>query len=334
MFVDRDIWHDGAIGVDGEIRSKYHLFKKMGKIMAEDNPIKYRRLTDVALLHYRPYYWASYLGVSELKHDNAALHNYFRNDFFWYMQKLDVDFDITEVDSVGNYKLVFALLGDFMDATDAQKLLAYVKDGGTLVILPYVPSIDLNGLGMNEFRQVTSIKAEVQAEDVSQIHTTYGTVEYGGNLTIYQAAGDVLAGCESGACGYITPLGKGNLITLGFWLDKTGDSVLNGILRQSGVRNYASTDDTGSEAELHLSTETQILLYVVNREHTTKDVKVFLDLDYLGINPDDEMEIIDVVAEQKIPQNEGEYLWTGKDLHNGIKLHFDGQDAVMMKIVK
>ena len=343
MFVDRDIWHDGAIGVDGEIRSKYYLFKKMGRIMKEDNPIKYRRMTDVALLHYRPYYWASYLGISGLKYNNATIHNNFRSGFFWYLQNRDVDFDITEVDNVGNYKLVFALLGDFMDAKDAKKLLSYVKDGGTLVVLPHVPSIDLDGLPMNEFRALAKIESIWRdgeppllrpATKISQIETSYGTVKYSGDVTIYKSMGDVLAKCESGPCGYITPYGKGKLITLGFWLDKTGDEVLNGILSQAGVRNYASTDNAGSEAELHISAENEILLYVVNREHVKKDVKVVLDLDFLGIRLNDKVEIIDVVAEQKISPNGKEYLWTGKDLQNGIKLHFDGQDAVMMKIVR
>jgi len=338
MFVDRDIWHDGAIGVDGEIRSKYHLFKKMGRIMKEDNPIKYRRMTDVALLHYRPYYWASYLGIKVLKHNNAAIHNYFRSGFFWYLQSRDVDFDITEVDNVGDYKLVFALLGDFMDAKDAQKLLAYVKDGGTLVILPHVPNIDLNGLQMDEFRALAGIKsigaALPPATNVSQLDTTYGPVKYSGDVTIYKAMGKVLAKSESGACGYATPYGQGKLITLGFWLDKAGDDMLNGILSQAGIRNYASTDDMGSEAELHVSTEKEILLYVVNREHVKKDVKVVLDLDFLRIKLNDKVEIIDVVAGQKIAKNEREYLWTGKDLQNGISLHFDGQNAMMMKIVR
>jgi beta-galactosidase len=333
MFVDRDIWRDGAIGVDGEIRSKYYLFKKMGRIMKDDNPIKYRRLTDVALLHYRPYYWASYLGISGLRHNNAAIHSYYRSGFFWYLQSRDVDFDITEVGNVSNYKLVFALLGDFMDAEDAKKLLSYVKDGGTLVILPHVPSIDLDGLQMNEFRTVVGIKAEAEA-DVSQIDTTYGTVKYSGNVTVYKALGDVLAECESGSCGYITPYGKGRLITLGLWLDKAGDELLNGILSQAEIRNYASTDDKGSEAELHISTEDEILLYVVNREHIEKDVKVVFDLGFLQIKPDDELEITDVVAEQRITPNGREWLWTGEDLQNGIRLHFDGQDAVMMKIVR
>jgi len=347
MFVDRDIWHDGAIGVDGEIRSKYHLFKKMGRIMKEDNPIKYRRMTDVALLHYRPYYWASYLGIKGLRHDNAAIHNYFRSGFFWYLQNRDVDFDITEVDNVGNYKLVFAPLGDFMDAKDAKKLLAYVKDGGTLVVLPHLPNMDLDGLPMNEFLTLAGIEWRNgeppllrPVTNVSQLDTTYGTVKYSGTATTYNAVGDVLAKCKSGdnpiwlPCGYITPHGKGKLITLGFWLDKAGDDVLNGILSQAGTRNYASTDDMGSEAELHVSTENEILLYVVNREHVKKDVKVVLDLDFLRIQPDDKVEIIDVVAEQKIQKNGGEYLWTYKDLQNGIVLHFDGQDAVMMKIVR
>ena len=338
MFVDRDIWHDGAIGVDGEIRSKYHLFKKMGRIMTEDNPIKYRRLTDVALLHYRPYYWASYLGINGLKHDNAAIHSYFRSGLFWYLQSRDVDFDITEVDNVGDYKLVFAPLGDFMDAADAQKLLSYVENGGTLVILPYIPNTDLDGLRMDEFRTLLGIEtteaAISPATKVSQLETTYDVVKYRGNVTTYKSMGDVLAKCESGACGYSTPHGKGKLITLGFWLDKAGDEVLNGILRQAGIRDYASTDDSASEAELHLSTDNEIRLYVVNREHVKKEVKVLIDLDFLAIKPDDKVEIIDVLADQKIAPNGGQPWWTGKDLQDGISLRFDGQDAVMMKIVR
>ena len=333
MFVDRDIWQDGAIGVDGEIRSKYYLFKKMGKIMKDDNPIKYRRMTDVALLHYRPYYWASFLGISGLKHDNAVIHDYFRNGLFWYLQNHDVDFDITEIGDLGNYKLVFAPLGDFMDAKDAKKLLSYVKNGGTLVVLPDIPSIDLNGLKMNEFRNLVGIKDEFEA-NVSQINTIYGDLKYDGNVTVYKALGDVFAKSESGSCGYITPYGKGKLITLGFWLDKTGDDMLNGILKQAKVRNYALTDDTGSEAELHISTKNEIMLYVVNREHIKKDVKVRIDLDFLRIKPDDKVEITDVVADQKISPNEKDNIWIGKDLQNGIGLHFDGQDAVMIKIVR
>ncbi len=128
-------------------------------------------------------------------------------------------------------------------------------------------------------------------------------MKYSGNVTTYNAVGDVLAKCKSRdnpiwpPCGYITPHGKCKLITLGFWLDKAGDDMLDGILSQAGIRNYASTDDMGSEAELHVSTENEILLYI-------------------SLN------------------HGGEYLWTRKDLQNGISLHFDGQDAVMMKIVR
>jgi hypothetical protein len=333
MFVDRDIWQDGAIGIDGEIRSKYYLFKKMGELMKDDNPIKYRRMTDVAMLHYRPYYWASYLGISGLKHDNSAIHNSFRNDFFWYLQNNDVDFDITDIGNAGNYKLVFAPLGDFMDSEDAKKLLSYVKDGGTLVIFPDVPSIDLDGLQMNEFRKIMNIKDESE-DNVSQIETTYGNIKYDGNVTAYKADGNAFAKGESGSCGYIVPYGKGKLVTLGFWLDKSDDKVLNGILDQAGVISYASTDDKNSEAELHISAKNEVLLYVVNREHVKKDVKVFLSLDFLRIKPDDKVEIVDVLSNQKISPNEKDYMWTGKELQDGVTLHFDGQDATVMKIVR
>ena len=333
MFVDRDIWQDGAIGIDGEIRSKYYLFKKMGELMKDDNPIKYRRMTDVALLHYRPYYWASYLGISGLKHDNSAIHNSFRNDFFWYLQNNDVDFDITDIGNVGNYKLVFAPLGDFMDAEDAKKLISYVKDGGTLVIFPNVPSIDLDGLQMNEFRKLMDIKDESEA-NVSQIETTYGNIKYDGNVTAFKSDGNAFAKSGSGSCGYIMPYGNGKLITLGFWLDKSDDKVLNGILNQAGAISYASTDDKNSEAELHISAKNEILLYVVNREHIKKDVKVFLSLDFLRIKSDDKVEIVDILSNQKISPNGKDYIWTGKELQDGIRLHFDGQDATVMKIMR
>jgi hypothetical protein len=290
-------------------------------------------MTDVALLHYRPYYWASYLGISGLKHDNSAIHNSFRNDFFWYLQNNDVDFDITEIGNVGNYKLIFAPLGDFMDAEDAKKLLSYVKDGGTLVIFPNVPSIDLNGLQMSEFRKAMDIKDESEA-NVSQIETTYGNIKYDGNVTIYKADSNAFAKSESGSCGYIMPYGKGKLITLGFWLDKSDDKVLNGILNQAGAISYASTDDKNSEAELHISAKNEILLYVVNREHIKKDVKVFISLDFLRIKSDDKVEIVDVMSNQKISPNGKDYMLTGKELQNGIRLHFDGQDATIMKIVR
>jgi beta-galactosidase len=333
MFVDRDIWHDGAIGIDGTIRSKYYLFKKMAEIMKEDNPIKYRRMTDVALLHYRPYYWASFLGISGLKHDNAAIHNNYINTFFWYLQSQDVDFDITEIGNLSNYKLVFAVLGDFMDAKNAKKLISYVKNGGTLVILPNIPNIDLDGLQMNELRKIMDINDEAES-NISQIDTSYGNITYDGNVTTYKAVGNVFAKSQNGACGYISPYGKGKFITLGFWLDKAGDDVLNGILNQAQINDYASTDDKNSEAELHLSGKGEILLYVVNREHIKKDVKVALNLNYLQIKPDDKVNIIDVLSGQKIRINGDNDLWTGKDLKDKIPLHFEGQDAVMMKIVR
>ena len=64
------------------------------------------------------------------------------------------------------------------------------------------------------------------------------------------------------------------------------------------------------------------------------NVKVFLSLDFLRIKSDDKVEIVDVLSNQKISPNGKDYIWTGKELQDGIRLHFDGQDATVMKIVR
>ncbi len=161
-FTDREYWFNAPLSELGHKRYVYYTLKKvMDFVKGVKNLGELKRVSDIAVLFYRPYGWFCHLEdpmpsdesrvhIGELEIDGIRSGEVYRE--FEGMIRLisQAGYDPSIVDpwvcpeKLEDYRIIFAPTQSFMDEETQINLLNYVKSGGNLVIGPSVPEKDLS----------------------------------------------------------------------------------------------------------------------------------------------------------------------------------------------
>jgi beta-galactosidase len=159
----------------------------------------------------------------------------FFNGLLRGLQTLNLGYDVRDLetvalDALAQYKQLWVVSTEYMDAATQERLLAYVRRGGHLVMYPAVPTLDLylrpcsvlaDGLQIHPTRSRSPHK--VKAFEIPELFT------YLADKQIYVAEGgtDVVATTTKGEpCGIRKNVGKGSVTALGFAFGYTTDDHL------------------------------------------------------------------------------------------------------------
>ena len=175
------------------------------------------------------------------------------------LQVLNVDYDMVDLskvdaDALKQYKQVWAFATDEMNARDQQVIVDYAKQGGQMVIYPYLPDRDMaqrectiirDALGVypTGFRSIDSPLIDVLG--FNDIKCSNPQITYA-ETSLSDCA--VVARTLDGApCGFEKNLGNGQIVHLGAWMgfDTEGHKpVYDALLKKSEARLIrAGTDN-------------------------------------------------------------------------------------------
>ena len=243
---------------EGERTSAYPLVKRMSSIIhqLEDVIVNSRRKAEICVLFYPPYY-ATELerpvdGNAELTYTPSAIRRpaYF-DGLLKALQVLNIDYDMSDLskataNELNSYKQVWAFCTDEMNAPDQQLIVDYTRNGGNMVIFPYLPDREMNQKPCSIIRDALEIYpsgTEVIDSPLIDIFNRKD-IKCANPQTIYSGKAlldaEIIATTLKGSvCGFKKRLGKGMLLHLGTWIgyDTEGHKpVYKDILNSANAR--------------------------------------------------------------------------------------------------
>jgi beta-galactosidase len=281
---------------EGKRTSAFPLIKRMSRLVktSEGLILNARRKAEICVLFYPPYY-ATELerpeeGASELQFTPAAIRRpaYF-DGLLKVLQVLNIDYDMADLSkvSVGSliqYKQVWAFTADEMNAADQQTIVDYTRNGGNMVIFPYLPDREMSQSPCTIIRDALAIGPSGREIIDSPLIDILGhnDIKCANPQITYSeeslSGAEIIATTIRGtACGFIKTLGSGSLFHLGTWLgfDTEGHKlVYEAILNRSGAKlRQASSDDSYITVCERFTNDNSGVLFIgnyYNEEHTGK----------------------------------------------------------------
>jgi len=255
---------------EGERTSAFPLVKRMNQVLktSESIIVEAKRKAEVCVLFYPPYY-ASELerpvdAGCELVFSPSAIR---RPAYFDGLLKalllLNIDYDMMDLSkatpgSLKKYKQVWAFCTDEMNAHDQHTIVNYAKEGGNLVIFPYLPDREMSHKPCTIIRDALSVN-DLKPEYIdSPLIDIYNLVDVKCANPQIIFSGESLKGAEviarninGNVCGFEKKLGKGEVIHLGTWIgfDTEGQKpVYEALLKRSGAELRQATASSVSIA--------------------------------------------------------------------------------------
>ncbi len=222
---------------EGEKTTAFPLVQRMNKLIktAEKPILESERKAEVAVLFYPPYY------SSELERPlgptNDTLFNPFairRTAYFdgllKVLQVLNIDYDMLDLNKATAkemlaYKQVWAFTTDEMNAVPQQEMVDYAKNGGQLVVFPYLPDRDMLQQPCTILRDALKISPAGKEIIDSPLIDVFGLkdIKCANPLITYHLDDDneaepIAWTLNGSVCGFMKNLGEGSLVHLGTWL--------------------------------------------------------------------------------------------------------------------
>lgn len=154
MFVGRNDWYDAAVESDGAVMPSYEVVRDAYAHLLR---MKYDQMKDfagVALVQYRPYLRLVNLAPEGIPNPVIGPYSYLTDlmgagfsDIADDLGSLGHDYRIMELgasERLGEYKVVFVPVGEFMDAPDQDRLLELARNGAHLVLFGLLPNLNTN----------------------------------------------------------------------------------------------------------------------------------------------------------------------------------------------
>lgn len=281
---------------EGERKSAFPLVRRISRLVktTESLIVEAKRKAEICVLFYPPYYATELerpeTGASGILFNPSSIRRpaYF-DGLLRILQVLNIDYDMADLSrsdgvSLGKYKQVWAFCTDEMNAGDQQTLADYAKNGGNLVIFPYLPDRECSQEPCTLLRDSISIYPAGTETIDSPLVDIYGIedIKCANPQVIYDEEELNRKGCEiiartikGTACGFSKAMGAGKIIHLGTWLgfDTEGHKpAYMAILEQSGALLSTVSSDNENITVRERFTETgQGILFIgnyFNEEHT------------------------------------------------------------------
>ncbi len=217
---------------DGKEGPLYPIVRRLGKFISSFGNLLVNARVDskVALLFYKPYYHTELTGHYDVEKMGLKYNpKYVRDNIFFegiakVLKMLNCDYDVLDLQlcrdkELSEYKQVWIVSLEYMDAGSQKLLSQYVLNGGHLVMLPCVARYDLSfnpceilkqTFKLGEQKLVRPRTPKIEFLDVSEIPVV-------NPIQIFNEPGaQPVAFLEDGSiCGIIKRLGGGTALLLG-----------------------------------------------------------------------------------------------------------------------
>jgi len=280
---------------EGERTSVFPLVKRMSSLIktSENIIVNAKRKAEICVLFYPPYYATELerpeVGSSELLFIPSLIRRpaYF-DGLLKVLQVLNIDYDMVDLTKIsGNelsyYKQVWAFSTDEMNSREQQIIVDYAKEGGNMVIFPYLPDREMSQKSCKIIREALSLEPlgkEIIDSPLIDIFE-FKDIKCANPQIIYSeeslSGSEIIARTIKGtACGFIKNLGKGSLIHLGTWIgfDTEGHKpVYEAILKRSRARLRQASSNNENMIVRERFTKDNAVLFIgnyYNEEHTGK----------------------------------------------------------------
>lgn len=295
MFADREYWFNAPVSERGHKRYAYYALEKVMKyVHGVRNWPELKRLSQVAVLYYRPYAWICYLedpmpaDESRVHLGNLRLDGIQSGRTYAELEGLirllcQAGYDPSIIDPwvyperIYDYKAVFVPSQSFMDEKTQNLLLDYVKKGGNLIIGPVIPHENLNRKETKILGEQVKEKERLYADKV-YLDTEIGKIV--AQEILVDGEGEVLL--EEKEPNFLTwkKVGKGKIIHLGAFIGQSpaGEepegnvSLVKYLLKNVlDIEPWVEVDDRFVDVVLQKN-EGEYYLYLININNRPKEV--------------------------------------------------------------
>lgn len=250
-----------------EQSSAFQLVERMSKIVKtlENLILNARPVAEICVLFYPPYYSTELERPVEQQCELVYTPSAIRTPAYFdgllkAFHILNIDYDMIDLskvtaDKLLRYKQVWAFITDEMNAKDQQTIIDFTKNGGHIIIFPYLPDREMSQKPCTIIRDALSIFPSgreivdsplIDIFDFEDIKCSNPQITYSEESL---ADEEIIARTIQGSvCGFEKKLGTGIITHLGTWLgfDTEGHKyVYESILKKSDalLRHAYATND-------------------------------------------------------------------------------------------
>ena len=275
------------LAADGSKNPAFDLVKNTNRLISVLEPVivEANRQAEVCVLFYPPYYATELerpeTGGSSLKFVPSAIRRpaYF-DGLLKVLQVLNIDYDMADlskvdVDDLKHYKQLWAFATDEMNPRDQEVIVDYAKQGGQVVIYPYLPDRDMaqgtctiirDALGVYPSGSRSIDSPLIDVLDFKDIKCANPQITY--SETSLPDCTVIARTIDGASCGFEKNLGRGQIIHLGAWMgfDTEGHKpVYEALLKKSNARlSRAWTDNEWLTVRLRSTDNGAALLFAGN----------------------------------------------------------------------
>ncbi|NMC05469.1 MAG: hypothetical protein GYA24_09665, partial [Candidatus Lokiarchaeota archaeon] len=221
-----------AIGENGQKSDRFLIYQRFFAFCANNTPelLSMSKVhDDIAYFHYQPY--------ERVKLQTVPLgfvlnyHNMIRPEigspFFQFLTCLNglhyqpkmVELSLATIEELARHKVAFGFFTSYMDGPTLNKLVDYVKGGGTLVMLFEIPTMDEVMAPFDAMSSIvpTSIEAKITDQPITALDHVIDSADFALAFKDIPNNSEVIATLPDGRiCAYAADVGKGKVVHLGF----------------------------------------------------------------------------------------------------------------------
>ncbi|WP_337872843.1 beta-galactosidase [Ignavibacterium sp.] len=294
-FYGKTFYYQTAIDANGNKLDLYNSIKKVNHFIRNEKVdlITSQTNADICIALYKPYFYTELTTSQLLKEKRLNVSDlglfvdprFLREEILFNglmrgLQTLNYNYDVADLDNCDfkkllTYKQLWVLSTEFMDANTQQLLADYVKSGGTMIIYPIIPTLDLylNNCEVikNELSIDFSLKKsshKVSAFSIDEVFTNFSQ-----KLIFSEINCEPVAFTEErDICGIKKKIGKGQVIILGFAFGYSTDEHLQlyeKILKQNKIKKQLEISDNEIQFFVRESDKIRYIFFI-NYHNQTK----------------------------------------------------------------
>ncbi len=346
MFVNRDHWYGAPIDSDGAIGSGFEIIKRLNIAIPKMELNNLVSDNSVAAAFYRPYQWLSALSDSpQFEYYKRILFDTF-NGVSRDFSRLGFDFgvgDISDPESLLNFKTVFIPVAEVMDAKVQEGIAMLAEKGVNLILCGLLPKFDESGAECNILAKKLHLRTTMSA-GIGEVEClrkqTFMSYQYGVIKTT-DAKVKKIATIKGKPVGVVSSRLKGKVFFFSFDVASGGDfrkvQHLESVLSDCKLTTPIYISDPNIEVILQSSDNAYVLFVLAPpagdlgdaTEFRTKSVLLKVDLRQAGYKG------TRIVLRDQFDGEEDEPIKTTVDeLKNGITFEIEFPDAKIFLVEK
>ncbi|MBN2152314.1 MAG: beta-galactosidase, partial [Candidatus Lokiarchaeota archaeon] len=221
-----------AVGERGQKSDRFLIYQRFFALCANNAPelLSMSKVhDDIAYFHYQPYeriklqtaplgFVLNYNNMTSIQVGSPFFQFLSCLNHLHYQPKL-VELTLAAPEELARYRVAFGFFASYMDGTTLNKLVDFVKGGGTLVMLFEIPSTDMTMAPFDAMAGLvpTTVEAKVTDEPVTALNHVIDSADFALAFKDIPNGSEVIATLPGGRiCAYAAEVGKGKVVQLGF----------------------------------------------------------------------------------------------------------------------